>query len=166
MSTRARAPQRPGEAQHDPCARRRRSPARHRGLPRGKRARMRIGGGALRRIGGGLRRINPREADAVLALVLAALGSVDLARPVPPGSAVTPADPLGHVLVAAVCATVAVRRIVPRTALAGALLLIAVLSILGYRPSPVGLPLTVLVYTVAARYRLPLRPPAPGPAPP
>src|SRR3954462_1684279 len=120
---------------------------------------MRIGGGALRRIGGGLRRINPREADAVLALVLAALGSVDLARPVPPGSAVTPADPLGHVLVAAVCATVAVRRIVPRTALAGALLLIAVLSILGYRPSPVGLPLTVLVYTVAARYRLAPPPP-------
>jgi signal transduction histidine kinase len=115
---------------------------------------MRIGGEALRRIGGGLRRVDPREADAVLALALAVLGSADLARPVPPGSAVTPADPLGHALVVAVCATVAVRRIVPRTALAAALLLIAVLSVLGYRQSPVGLPLAVLVYTVGARYRL------------
>jgi signal transduction histidine kinase len=115
---------------------------------------MRIGGGALRRVGGGLRWVGPREADAVLALVLAALGSVDLARPVPHGSAVTPADPLGHALVVAVCAAVAVRRIVPRTALAGALLLIAVLSVLGYRQSPVGLPLAVLVYTVGTRYRL------------
>jgi signal transduction histidine kinase len=115
---------------------------------------MRIGGGALRRVGGGLRRVDPREADAVLALVLAALGSADLARPVPHGSAVTPADLLGHALVVAVCAAVAVRRIVPRTALAGALLLIAVLSVLGYRQSPVGLPLAVLVYTVGTRYRL------------
>jgi DNA-binding NarL/FixJ family response regulator/signal transduction histidine kinase len=36
----------------------------------------------------------------------------------------------------------------------GALLPIAVLSVLGYRPSPIGLPLAVLVYTVGTRYRL------------
>ena len=116
---------------------------------------MRMRGEIVRLVGGGLRRrVGPRQADAVLALVLAAPGAADLARPLPQGSALTPADPLGNGLVLAVCAAVAARRIAPRWALAGAAALIAVLSVLGYRQSPVGLPLAVLVYTVGTRHRL------------
>ncbi len=120
---------------------------------------MDFGRAAGRLLGRPLRRLHPVEADAVLAVLLAALGSAELARAVPPGSALTPADPLGHALVAGVCATVALRRLATRRALAACLLLIAVLSALGYRQSSIGLPLFVLVYSLGARY--PARPATP-----
>ncbi|HEY3263476.1 MAG TPA: sensor histidine kinase [Pseudonocardiaceae bacterium] len=95
-----------------------------------------------------LRQVEPIVADAALAAVLALFGIADLARPLPAGSAGRPADALGYALVIALCAPLVLRRRAPRLTVALVMAAAAVLSVVGYRQSPMGLPVVVALFTL------------------
>ena len=99
-------------------------------------------------VGRSLRQVEPVVADTALAVVLAVLGIADLARPLAAGSGIRAADALGYALVVGLCAPLILRRRAPQLTVVLVMAAAAVLSVAGYRQSPVGLPVVVSLFTL------------------
>ncbi len=109
---------------------------------------------AVRLLPRGVRRVPPLLADAGLALLVAAIASVQTSAPLPDDSLFRPPDALARLLVVLMSAPLVIRRRAPALCLclviAGAL----VIGLLGYPQNGLGMPLLVALFTLGRSLEL------------
>jgi signal transduction histidine kinase len=102
----------------------------------------------------GIRRVPPLLADAGLALLVAAIASVQTSAPLPDDSLFRPPDALARLLVVLMCAPLVIRRRAPALCLCLVLAVALVIGLLGYPQNGLGMPFLVAIFTLGRALEL------------